>query len=69
MNSRRVTLDIKTSVPNMMDLGIVRGELNRGINLNGSAISDGGHFTTVEGSRGGRETELIKRARKQRRLL
>lgn len=69
MNGGRVTLDIKTSVPNMVDLSIVRGELNRGINLNGSTITDSGHFTTVERSRGGRETDKVKRTGKQRTFL
>lgn len=69
MNGGRVTLDVKTSVPNMVDLGIVRRELEGGINLNGGAVADGGHVTTVEGSGGGGETEEVKRTGKQRRFL
>lgn len=69
MNSGRVTLNVKTSVPYMVDLGVVRREFHGGVNLDGGAVTDRGHFTTVERSRGGRETEEVKRTRKQRRFL
>lgn len=69
MNGGRVTLNVKTSVPNMVDLGVVRGEFHRCVNLNGGAVAYSRHVPSVQRSGGGGETEEVKGTRKQRAFL
>lgn len=57
-------MDIESTVPNKVDLGLVWFELDCGIDLDGGAVVDGGHFAAVHGGVGGEEVD-VKRAREE----
>ena len=52
MNRRGVSLDVETTVPDVVDPSPVRRELEGGVDLDGGAVVDGGQSAAVEGDGG-----------------
>lgn len=53
MNGGRVPLNVKSPVPNKVNLGLVRLQFHRAEDLDGGAVVHGGHFAAVHGGGGG----------------
>ena len=62
-------MNVKTSVPNMVDLSVIRREFHGRVNLNGGAVTYSRHVPSVQRSGGGGETEDVKGTRKERTFL
>lgn len=49
MDSWRVALDIKSMIPQKMDLCFILSESDGGVDVNGSAVVYGGHTAAMHG--------------------
>ena len=68
MNGRGVSLDVKATVPHMVDFCLIWHQFQCGIDLNGGTVMHGGQSAPIQGGRGGEEVG-VERAGEERTFL